>query len=99
MATDYYTLNIVSATYGQWDVTQAARDIYIRNANTTQNSWTLTPPNGMFGGDPIPMSVKVFVCPWRVLLTNGQNSALYTTVIKEGTAGTINYDGTKLAPF
>ena len=62
MATDYYTLNIVSATYGQWDVTQAARDIYIRNANTTQNSWTLTPTNGMFGGDPIPMSVKVFVC-------------------------------------
>ncbi|KAH8693342.1 hypothetical protein GQ44DRAFT_733957 [Phaeosphaeriaceae sp. PMI808] len=98
-----YSLDILSACWNQYDVTQQ-----VRNSNAARapqnNIFRFTPSNDLFG-DPERKSTKIFTLVWRVYildLSSEDGQYVYsqpqTSTVKEG--NTLVFDFSKnLTPF
>lgn len=103
-----YSLDIISATWGNFVVTTKVQQMYYQYVldHPDSNIFNFKPSNELFG-DPFRGTAKYFTMVWRVILANSSDtivdSKLYSEPFVAGCLEseelTVNYDGSKLTPF
>jgi hypothetical protein len=92
-----YSLDIVTATWGSLDVTNILRKLYAESAKTN-NVFTFTPGDHLFGHDPNLSGFEWLIVVWRVMLDTGHFSEFKVHGSIQRRQSAIFYDGSKLRP-